>query len=629
MIREYRDMRIGCHKIQLLIPYRKNKKRAVEAAITVSKSQIEFTKSPFALKTEIKAMAGAKWHGFDYENPRPVWTASNTDRNWFQLRRLMGEDVYQWFNRPRQEFNSRHPLLPHQIDMVNGCMTYHYHMLAGWMGTGKTLAAIATMELSGIKNWVWIGPPRSRENIANEFQKWNIDSSIQVTFTTPESLHKLVAGYRKGELLPQGMIVDESMCYKNYSSKRSTMGATFASMIRARFGYEGFVILMCGSPAPKSPIDWWSQAEIIWPGYLLEGSVKAFEERMAVMGTVKKDDGQFRARITWKDDPEKCMVCGELKEGHSLDHSHVPSKDEVGFLCKRLKSLITVVSVDCLNLPDKIYVIDQCIPSRSLLRAAKAIYNAADTPISALTDLRALSDGFQYRMEQQGTEYCKTCKGEGQIISYDDDAAQFYVPCPLCDGTLQAPHMVRVALEVPTPKEPALRVRLQECHEHGRVVCFAGFTASVDRVAHICRDEGWTTIRCDSRGWQVKDMKGDSIDCAGKPLAFWDGLERNRRVAFVANQMSGGVSLNLQAARMAIYWSNDFNPNSRTQSEGRIHRLGMDMNIGCKIVDLYNLPVDEYVHNILKSNRKMELLTLGDIEQALKIELEEHTTWRC
>ena len=98
-----------------------------------------------------------------------------------------------------------------------------------------------------------------------------------------------------------------------------------------------------------------------------------------------------------------------------------------------------------------------------------------------------------------------------------------------------------------------------------------------------------------------------------KPLHYWSDLEHHQKVAFVAHPASGGLSLNLIESRMAVFWSNDFNPESRSQAEDRIHRMGMDENKGCKIVDIYHLPSDEKVRNILKENRKLELMTMGDV----------------
>jgi SNF2 family DNA or RNA helicase len=43
---------------------------------------------------------------------------------------------------------------------------------------------------------------------------------------------------------------------------------------------------------------------------------------------------------------------------------------------------------------------------------------------------------------------------------------------------------------------------------------------------------------------------------------------------FLANPTAGGTGLNLAMASTAIYYSNDFNADTRWQSEDRIHRIG-------------------------------------------------------
>ena len=64
---------------------------------------------------------------------------------------------------------------------------------------------------------------------------------------------------------------------------------------------------------------------------------------------------------------------------------------------------------------------------------------------------------------------------------------------------------------------------------------------------------------------------------------------------------------------MAVYWSNSWKPEYRVQSEDRIHRKGMDMNLGCTIVDLIHLPNDERVLNVIRDNRRLELMSMGEI----------------
>lgn len=68
---------------------------------------------------------------------------------------------------------------------------------------------------------------------------------------------------------------------------------------------------------------------------------------------------------------------------------------------------------------------------------------------------------------------------------------------------------------------------------------------------------------------------------------------------------------------MVVYWSNSFKPEFRIQSEDRIHRKGMDENLGCEIVDLIHLPTDARVLEVIQANRKLELMTLGEFKDSL------------
>jgi hypothetical protein len=45
----------------------------------------------------------------------------------------------------------------------------------------------------------------------------------------------------------------------------------------------------------------------------------------------------------------------------------------------------------------------------------------------------------------------------------------------------------------------------------------------------------------------------------------------------------------------------------------RIHRPGMDLAKGATIVDIIHLPSDERVLQVLKENRQLEKMTLGEL----------------
>ena len=85
-------------------------------------------------------------------------------------------------------------------------------------------------------------------------------------------------------------------------------------MVRDEYGFEGYVIEMSGTPSPKTPLDWWRQCEIAWPGFLKEGSHKAMEARLAILRKETFEAGTFNKRVGWLDDERKCKHCGQFEE---------------------------------------------------------------------------------------------------------------------------------------------------------------------------------------------------------------------------------------------------------------------------------------------------------------------------
>ena len=451
--------------------------------------------------------------------------------------------------------------------------------------------------------------------------------------------------------LPQGLVCDEISRLKGATAQRTAAVQEVADRIRTRYGFEGYVIEMSGTPAPKSPLDWWAPCEIAWPGFLKEGSPKALESRLSIMRLQEVGDNRFNERIDWRDDSRKCDVCGKHEEdgrhapGHEEYHRYQPSINEVAYLHERLKGLVIVKhKKDCLDLPDKQYRKIVCKPSASMLRAAKAIADSAESAIVGLTLLRELSDGFQYREAEGDPIKCPHCKGEGRVQDWFDPneggahrptdvldptvqgwLQRGEVVCPRCNGSRQVPRKVRVAKEVACPKDAALLSLLDECEETGRIVVFAGFTGSVDRIVRLCLGEKWAVVRCDGGQFGVYEplsdgSGGQKLD-VDRPLDYWSDM-RNEKVAFVANPESGGMSLTLVESRMAVFWSNSFKPEYRSQAEDRVHRLGMDVNKGAVVVDLLHLPTDQRVLDVIRENRRLELMTLGEITTGINWEID-------
>ena len=486
-----------------------------------------------------------------------------------------------------------------------------------------------------------------------EFEAWDLDfDAIKIEFMTYDALTTRMDNWKEGDFIPQGVVFDESSRLKGDTSQRSRGAQDLADKIRKQYWLEGYVLEMSGTPSPKTPLDWWSQCEIAWPGFLREGSKKALESRTAFIVQKEYDSGVFPKRIGWKDDENKCDTCGKLQEEgpHEFDgydgadyHPYKPSVNEVAMMYERLRGLVIIKHLkDCIQLPERRYRRVICKPAASLVRAAHVISGNAPNTITGLTLLRELSDGFQYREIKDGETACNHCpEAKGKVDEWflpgqedrpfqaidmlDSDLVaklqKRIVDCPSCKGTGKVSHYIRITDEVPCPKDKAWKRDLERCEETGRIVGFAGFTGAIDRMVRLAHEEGWCVVRCDGGGFQVTDHKGQVITNSGEAaLRYWADLGNNPRVAFVAHPESGGLSLTLIESRMVVFWSNSFKSEFRAQSEARCHRKGMDETRGLEVVDYIHLPSDLKTLQILLDDRRLELLTMGEFSETLTLD---------
>ena len=654
--------------------------RTYRKPVTLEKKdgRIWFVKSPFELKDEIKTMRGSHWHGFD-DPPIKQWSVEDCQRNEFQIRWLQGENPYEWYDQPLKNFTypqfgserfGFYDLMGQQKLMADMGLTYHYHIWGAEMGTGKTLAAFAVATMSGLKNWWWVGPKSSLYEIRLQLEDWGIDPSIFTQIVHYEKLVKMMGTWQPGEPAPYGLIIDELHRCKTPGTHRYRAVDAIAKAIRAEHGMSGYVIGMTGTPSPKNPGDWWGPCEIVYPGFIKEGTRNAFIQRMSFLRLDDSLSGQnFNVRTAWKDDTERCAVCGKYdynrwveKNGQptaedweagiekqfgnhdfeqSFDeeferHDWKESINEVLLVAERLKGLVTIIhKKDWIELPEKTFKIIHVEPSPSTLRVAKAIAKSAPNAMTAMHLLRELSDGFQYRDIEEGTRKCDVCTDGTETVyvhptdpdaSYtsrdllDPDFAnmleEVQKPCSKCHGSGQIPKTRRIIKEVPTPKDAVVRDILEDQEDQGRVVFFAAFKGTLDRLVKMAQKEGWDTIRADGDGWVIKKHGVDQKIKLENPMTYWINPE-NRKVAFIAQPMTGGISLTLceqkgkPGAQVACFFSNDFNPASRSQAVDRIHRTGM---LGtATIIDIIHLPSDARALSILNQNRKLELMTMGEV----------------
>ena len=573
-----------------------------------------------------------KWDG-----DKKLWHFPVTPRNLFRLNHLMGKLGNEPYSRYDSYLDSSEAqikkiievdtrgLFNHQKEMVaHGLMTKQF-IWAAEMGTGKTLAAITLMEMSGVTDWFWIGPKAALRAVELEFKKWN--SKIIPRFLTYEKLQRVLSEWEPGEPAPQGVIFDESSRIKTVTAKRTMASQHLADTIREE--HDGYIGLLSGTPAPKAPLDWWSQCEVACPGFLAEGDIHMMKARVGRVETREGQYGNYPHLVTWYDDDKKCAICGLYKENaiHTKEfvldgeepsaevyHYFVPTKNEVANLKKRLAGLVNVkFKKDCIDLPEKIYEEIVVEPDVDTVNAAKLILATSKRVVEAITKLRELSDGFQYIETPDGKLTCPECFGKKTVNFLEKD-----VECPRCAGSGEIDKMVRTAKQIPCPKDDVL-IELLDLHEDiGRLNVYAGFTGSIDRIVDLCHKQGWSTIRVDGRGWDGERPDGTKID--GNLLeVYTTPSEDDEKIVFIGQPGAAGMGLTLTISPTTFFWSNDFNAENRIQAEDRGHRIGMDKERGGRIVDVFHLDTDRVIFNNLKAKRDLQKLTM----EGLKKEIED------
>jgi len=571
---------------------------------------------------EMRCLEGSKWMGHDESNPQKVWRVPKTHRNLFQLEYLQGRNPYaQWDAIKDLGLVFNRPLYSQQKEFVNHILNVKACIIAGEMGVGKTLSAIEVMERlaasdAGIKSFFYVAPTTVIAGIQLELDHWNARIP-NLTFFTYEGLKNALKTMSGPP--PQCVFFDESSRLKTHTAQRSQAALHLANEMRSHHGVQNcYIVLMSGTPAPKSPLDWWMQCEIACPGFLREGKIEQFKKRLAITKT-EEAQHKYTKVVTWRDNERKCDICGLVPEEHALeDHDHKPSINEVHKLYERMKGLVTVkFKKDCLDLPEKRFEIVDLKPSRMFLQLARTITATAPSAIVALTRLRELSDGFQYQDVKKGLVKCELCGGIGRVSSSiaPDGSNAETVTCPSCSGTGTVHQIAREVVSMPCPKDTELLADLDRHEEVGRLNVYAGFTGSLDKIQNLVRSAGWDFLRVDGAGARssipglsLKDMLG----------IFQYGQEDHPRICYIGHPASGGLGITLTASPTTVFFSNDFSAESRRQAADRHHRIGMDVVRGGLIRDYCHLPTDRLVLENIQKKIDLELMTLGDLQSGLE-----------
>ena len=143
----------------------------------------------------------------------------------------------------------------------------------------------------------------------------------------------------------------------------------------------------------------------------------------------------------------------------------------------------------------------------------------------------------------------------------------------------------------------------------GKIIIWSRFRYDIIKIT----EELKKVYGCDSTVNYFGDTSDSDRQAAIRRFQFEDAR------FFVANPQTAGFGLTLTAATNVIYYANDFNLETRIQSEDRCHRIGQHHPV--TYVDLVTRgSIDEYIVRSLRAKIDLSAKTLGEeVRQWLEV----------
>lgn len=162
-------------------------------------------------------------------------------------------------------------------------------------------------------------------------------------------------------------------------------------------------------------------------------------------------------------------------------------------------------------------------------------------------------------------------------------------------------------VEFKTNRITALLETIEEMS--GKVIIWSRFRYDIIKIT----EELKKVYGCDSTVNYFGDTSDSDRQAAIRRFQFEDAR------FFVANPQTAGFGLTLTAATNVIYYANDFNLETRIQSEDRCHRIGQHHPV--TYVDLVTRgSIDEYIVRSLRAKIDLSAKTLGEeVRQWLEV----------
>lgn len=348
--------------------------------------------------------------------------------------------------------------------------------------------------------------------------------------------------------------IDESSRIKNPDAGRTK------ALMRLRPMAE-YTRIASGTPITNAPVDVFAQMEFMESGLLGTTSYRAFVAEYAEL--MNNNHPMMRNLIQRNPRAAQAQIIARNPDGS-------PRWRNLDKLQKLLAPhSYRVLKRDCLDLPEKIYKVHEFDLSAAQMKAYELLDKEKRIAIPDSGDVLTVSDLAQLVKLQQITSGFVNPPGGGDPIYVGED----------------------------NPRLKALVDMVEDLN--GQFIVWARFREELRNIAAALA----------KAGLRVAEYHG-GVNTADREAAV-DGFQRGEIDVFVGQPQSGGIGLTLTNAETVIYYSNDFNLETRLQSEDRAHRIGTKRNV--VYIDLVATgTIDEAIARALQRKNRIAANVLGD-----------------
>jgi SNF2 family DNA or RNA helicase len=348
-------------------------------------------------------------------------------------------------------------------------------------------------------------------------------------------------------------IIDESSRIKNPDTGRTKI------ILKLR-PLAACARIATGTPITNAPVDVFSQFEFLESGLLGTTSYRAFVAEYAelmhanhpmLQSLIRRNPRAAQAQIIQRN-PDGSPRWRNLDKLQKLLEPHS----------------FRVLKRDCLDLPEKIYKTHFFDLNSDQARA-----------YALMRDELRLEIG----------EEVVTVKALAALVKLQQITSGFTIPPGGGDPVYVS------------EKNPRLAALLDLAEDlNGQFIVWARFREELFTVAAALR----------KAGLRVVEYHG-GVNTADREIAV-DSFQAGEADVFVGQPQSGGIGLTLTRAESVIYYSNDFNLETRLQSEDRAHRIGTRHNV-VYIDVIASDTIDESIARALQRKSDVAANVLGGL----------------